>query len=131
MIVDSSALLAIVLSEPDADRYSLAILGDPHARIPAVAWFEASMRVDWAGDPVASSRFAELPAILKAEIVPFTARHAECAREGRRLFGRSVHPAGLNFGDCLVYGVAKAEREPLLFKGNDFAQTDIVPALKD
>ncbi len=61
----------------------------------------------------------------------FTPEHAERAREARRIYGRKRHPAQLNFGDCMVYGVAKAEREPLLFKGNDFAQTDIEPALKD
>ena len=68
--------------------------------------------------------------ILGLRSCPYTAGHAEAARQGRRLYGRP-HPAGLNFGDCLVYGVAKAEREPLLFKGNDFAQTDVEPALKD
>ena len=64
-------------------------------------------------------------------MMPFTPEHAEQAREARRIYGRKRHPAQLNFGDCMVYGVAKAEREPLLFKGNDFSQTDIEPALKD
>ena len=68
---------------------------------------------------------------LASEFIPFTAEHARHARVGRRLYGRNNHPARLNFGDCLVYGVAKAEREPLLFKGDDFSQTDIEPALKD
>lgn len=89
------------------------------------------MRVDWAGDEVAASRFDEVPQIFGIDIIPFTSRHAEAARQGRRLYGRPTHPAGLNFGDCLVYGVAKAEREPLLFKGADFTRTDIEPALKD
>ena len=68
---------------------------------------------------------------LGIELMAFTAEHAESAREARRVDGRRQHPARLNFGDCLVYGAAKAEREPLLFKGNDFSQTDIEPALKD
>jgi ribonuclease VapC len=131
LIIDASALLAIALGEPDAALYARAIATDPHPRIPSVTWFEASMRVEWAGDAVAVSRFEELPRLFGADIIAFTARHAEFARQGRRLYGRMVHPAGLNFGDCLVYGVAKAEREPLLFKGRDFAQTDIEPALKD
>src|ERR1700761_6637998 len=112
MIIDASALLAIALDEPDAIVYARAIAADPHPRIPSVTWFEASMRIEWAGDAVAVSRFDEVPSVFGAEIMPFTARHAEFARHGRRLYGRSVHPAGLNFGDCLVYGVAKAEQEP-------------------
>jgi ribonuclease VapC len=131
LIIDASALLAIALAEPDAARYARAIAADPHPRIPSVTWFEASMRVEWAGDAVAVSRFEDVPRVFGADIIPFNARHAEFARQGRRLYGRAAHAAGLNFGDCLVYGVAKAEREPLLFKGNDFTQTDIEPALKD
>jgi ribonuclease VapC len=131
VIIDASALLAIALGEPDAAVFARAIASDPHPRIPSVTWFEASMRVEWAGDAVAISRFDDVPRVFGVDIIPFTARHAEFARQGRRLYGRSIHPAGLNFGDCLVYGVAKAEHEPLLFKGTDFAQTDIEPALKD
>jgi len=89
------------------------------------------MRIDALGDAVAISRFDEFPEDFGIEILPFTRRHAEAARIGRRLYGRPLHPAGLNFGDCLVYGVARSEREPLLFKGKDFAQTDVEPALRD
>lgn len=131
MIIDASALLAIVLGEPDAARYARAIASDQQPRIPSVTWFEASMRIESAADAVAVSRFDEFPRDFGIEIIPFTARHAEAARRGRRLYGRPRHPAGLNFGDCLVYGVASAERETLLFKGDDFAQTDVEPALKD
>ena len=130
MIIDASALLAIVLDEPDAAQYARAIASDQQPRIPSVTWFEASMRIEAAADAVALSRFDDFPRDFGIEIMPFTARHAEAARLGRRLYGRP-HPAGLNFGDCLVYGVAKVEREALLFKGNDFAQTDVEPALKD
>jgi ribonuclease VapC len=131
VIVDASALLAIVLDEPDAYRYARAIAAASQARIPSVTWFEASMRIDALGDAVAISRFDEFPEDFGIEILPFTRRHAEAARIARRLYGRPLHPAGLNFGDCLVYGVARSEREPLLFKGNDFAQTDVEPALRD
>jgi ribonuclease VapC len=131
VIVDASALLAIVLDEPDAARYARAIASDRQPRIPSVTWFDASMRIAAAADAVAISRFDDFPADFGIEIIPFTARHAEAARVGRRLYGRPQHKPGLNFGDCLVYGVAKAERETLLFKGTVFAQTDIEPALKD
>jgi ribonuclease VapC len=131
VIVDASALLAIVLDELDAERYARAIAADRQPRMPSVTWFEASMRMEAAADPVALGRFDAFPGDFGIEIIAFTARHAEMARQGRRLYGRPQHPAGLNFGDCLVYGVAKAERAPLLFKGNDFTQTDVEPALKD
>jgi ribonuclease VapC len=131
VIVDTSALLAIVLDEPDAARFARAIASDRQPRIPSVTWFEASMRMEAAADAVALSRFDDFPGDFGIEIIPFTAHHAELARQGRRLYGRPHHPPGLNFGDCLVYGMAKAEREPLLFKGNDFTQTDIESALKD
>ena len=63
--------------------------------------------------------------------MPFTPEHAESRAYGSAMYGRGHHPARLNFGDCFAYALAKAEREPLLFKGNDFSQTDIEPALKD
>ena len=126
MIVDASALLAIVLGKPKS--YARAIAADPRPRMPSVTWFEASMRIEWAGDSIAASWFEEVPKIFGIDIIPFTLRHAEVARARRRLYGRPTHSAGLNFGDCLVDGVAKSESERLLFKGTDFAQTAIEPA---
>ena len=131
MIVDASALLAVVLAEPDAARYATALATADEPRMPSVSWFEAAMQVDARGDDIAANRFDDFVREFGIRIIPFTAEHALQARVGRRLYGRNNHPARLNFGDCMVYGVAKAEREPLLFKGNDFSQTDIEPALKD
>ena len=131
MIIDASALLAIVLAEPDAARYAEAIALAGARHMPSVTWFEAAMQVDASGDEFAVNRFDDFIREFSIGIIPFTAEHARHARVGRRLYGRNRHPARLNFGDCLVYGVAKAEREPLLFKGKDFAQTDVEPALKD
>jgi ribonuclease VapC len=131
VIIDASALLAVVLAEPDAARYARAIASAAEPSMPSVTWFEASMQVDAGGDEIAVSRFDDFVRDFDIRIIPFTAEHARHARIGRRLYGRNNHPARLNFGDCMVYGVAKAEREPLLFKGNDFSQTDIEPALKD
>lgn len=129
MIVDASALLAIVLDEPDGRRFAQTIRRAPRARMPAPAWFEAALAIETRGDEMAARRFDEAVRRLRIEITPFTAEHAELAREARRFYGRGQHR--LNFGDCMVYGVAKAEGEPLLFKGNDFSQTDIEPALKN
>jgi ribonuclease VapC len=131
VIIDSSALLAIVLAEDDAPRYARALALAQRRLIPSVTWFEASMRVDTAGDEFAISRFEDFVREFGIGIIPFTADHARQARRARRLYGKPRHPARLNFGDCVVYGVAKHEREPLLFKGDDFSQTDIEPALKD
>jgi ribonuclease VapC len=127
VIVDASALLAVVFDEPDGRRFAEIIAGAPRARMPAATWFEAALAVDTRGDDVASRRFGDAVRSLGIEMIAFTPEHAEHAREARRTYGRKL----LNFGDCMIYGVAKAEHEPLLFKGNDFAQTDIEPALKD
>jgi len=131
VIVDASALLAVVFNEPDGRRFAEIIAGAPRARMPAATWFEAALAVDTNGDDLASRRFDDAVRNLRIELIAFTPEHAEQAREARRIYGRKRHPAQLNFGDCMVYGVAKAEREPLLFKGNDFSLTDIEPALKD
>jgi ribonuclease VapC len=131
VIVDASALLAVVLNEADGERFAETIASASKARMPAPTWFEAALVVDARGDDLASHRFGDAVRILGIELIAFTPEHAASAREARRLYGRGRHPARLNLGDCLVYGVAKSQGEPLLFKGNDFAQTDIEPALKD
>ncbi len=89
------------------------------------------MRIDHGGGGAeALQRFDRFLVDFDIDIVPFTKDHAQHARAARLLYGKP-HKAELNFGDCMVYGVAKHEREPLLFKGNDFSHTDIEPALKD
>ena len=130
MIIDASALLAIVLLEPDAERYALAILSARKRLIPSVTWFEATMRVDAMIDFDGVRHFDAFHGDFGIEILPFTADHAREARLARHRFGKP-HRAQLNFGDCMVYGVAKHAREPLLFKGDDFVHTDIEPALRD
>ncbi len=130
MIIDSSAILAVFLGEPDADTMTMAIASASARRISAANWLEAAMVADRPGDPVTSARFDELIARLQIEIVPVDARVASLARVANQQFGRKRHRAKLNFGDCMSYALAKSRNEPLLFKGNDFAQTDIEPALR-
>ncbi len=87
------------------------------------------MIVDRRGDPIARERFEQIFDELAIQIIAVTVEHARLAREAWRDFGKGRHPARLNYGDCFAYGAAKAERAPLLFKGDDFGRTDIEPAL--
>lgn len=129
MIIDTSAILAILFCESDAGRYEDAIARAWPRRMSSVALLEAAMVVESRGGIRAG---AELDALLeKAEIelAPVTPEHAAAARQAWRRFGRGNHPAGLNFGDCFAYALAEATGESLLFKGRDFARTDIAAAL--
>ena len=129
MIVATSALIAILRREPDARSFTDAIDAANTRRISAGTYVEAAVVIDSNRDPILSRRFDEM--IDSAEIViePVTETQARLAREAYRDFGKgSGHPAALNLGDCFAYALAKDRREPLLFKGNDFAQTDITPA---
>ncbi len=131
MIVDSSAVLAVIFGEPDAVRYSDAMAGAEACRMAAPVWFEAAMVVEGRGGPAAALRLDDFMAEAGMELVPFTAEQARLAQQAGRRFGKGRHRAGLNYGDCLSYALAHARRERLLFKGDDFIHTDIEPALKD
>lgn len=131
MIVDSSALVAVLLQEPDAVVFSdaLALVGPK--RLSAASYVETSIVIDRRGDPVASRQVDNLIRRTGIKIEAVTAEQAVIARQANRDYGRrSGHPAKLNFGDCMSYALAKVLDEPLLFKGNDFGHTDIVSALK-
>ncbi len=126
MIVDTSALIAILRDEPEAEACARAIENSLVRRISAANFVEAAVIIDASRDPVASRRFDELVHEAQIVIEPVTEAHARIAREAYRDFGKgSGHQAKLNFGDCFAYALAKATGEPLLFKGDDFAQTDI------
>ncbi len=130
MIVDASALIAILRDEPDAAVYAEAIEKARIRRISAVNFVEAAVVVDGSRDPIASRRFDDLVREAKLIVEPVTEAEARIAREAYRDFGRgSGHPAKLNFGDCFAYALTKRKREVLLFKGNDFGHTDIGSAL--
>ena len=125
MIVDSSALLAILFSEPDARRHAGAIMAASPCRMSVANVLEASIVVERRGGDTAAHELDTLLESAGIELVPVTVEHLEAARRAWRRFGKGNHPAALNFGDCFAYALAKATGEPLLFKGEDFAQTDI------
>jgi ribonuclease VapC len=131
VIVDSSAILAIVLREPDQERFVDAIVEADLCRMSVSNWFEASMVVDRRGTTEAINRLDDFMQRARIQVMPVSVSQGEIARRAWRTYGRGAHPARLNYGDCFAYALAKETREPLLFKGNDFAQTDIEPALKD
>ncbi len=129
MIVDSSALVAVIRAEPDAARYAAALVAANRPAMSAVNYVEAAVVVDSVRDPVASRRFDELVMVAGIDVVAVTAAQASIARQAYRDFGRgSGSPARLNFGDCFAYALAAQRREPLLFKGADFTHTDLVAA---
>jgi len=131
MIVDTSALIAILRDEAEAMMYARAIAGAAARRLSAANYVETAAVIDGSRDPVASRRFDDLLREAEFVIEPVTAAQARIAREAYRDFGRgSGHPAKLNFGDCFAYALARETGEPLLFKGKDFAHTDIKPAIK-
>lgn len=128
MIVDTSALIAILRDEPDARRFAEAIEAADRARISAATYVEIGAVIDSAQDPVASRRVDELLDAGRISVEPVTATQARIARDAYRDFGKgSGHPAGLNFGDCFAYALAREAGEGLLFKGDDFSKTDISP----
>lgn len=126
MVLDTSALLAILFAEPEADAMVRALASDPRRLVGAPTLVEASavMRAKKGGaGEVALDGLLER---LGVETAPMSVAAARLARLGYSRFGKGVgDPAVLNYGDCLAYGVAMAEREPLLFKGDDFARTDV------
>jgi ribonuclease VapC len=131
MILDASAVIAILRDEPEAARFARAIQDAGYRRISAVNYVEAAAVIDGSRDPVASRQFDDLLREARVTIEPVTQVQAKIARDAYRDFGKgSGHPARLNFGDCFAYALARAMGEPLLFKGGDFPHTDIASALE-
>jgi ribonuclease VapC len=128
MVVDTSAVIAILMGEPDAGRLRDAILDAPIARMSMASVVEAAIVAMGRGRPGKEQLFALLERLI-IEQVPVGALDVEAAVEAAERWGRGRHRAALNFGDCFSYALARSLSEPLLFKGNDFALTDIVPAL--
>jgi ribonuclease VapC len=132
VIVDTSALIAILRDEPDASEYVVALAEADSVRMSAATYLETAIVVDANREPVLSRRFDDLVTEAEVRIEPVTRDQALVARQAYRDFGKgSGHPAGLNFGDCFTYALARVTGEELLSKGNDFSQTDVHSALAD
>ena len=125
MIVDTSAVLAVLFDEPDAERYVRALAGASRCRMSVVSFLEAAIVLESRAGAAAGPDLDLLLERAPIELEPVTLEHAQAARRAWRRFGRGNHRAALNFGDCFAYALAEATREPLLFKGQDFALTDI------
>jgi ribonuclease VapC len=128
MIIDSSALVAIMLSEPERRRLEEAIANSGTRLLSSASYFETSMILISRLGPHAALDLDLVILRFLIEVVPFSEAHARIARDAFRRYGKGRHLAQLNFGDCMAYAAAKETGEELLFKGTDFGQTDIAVA---
>ena len=128
MIIDTSAILAILLREPDAEHFERAITSASSRRISAATLLETTIVLEGRFGSAAGHELDAFLARAQIELDAVTPDQAQTARQAWRRFGKGNHPAGLNFGDRFAYALAEATREPLLFKGRDFALTDIPAA---
>ena len=125
MVIDTSAILAILFDEADAGRHADAIAGADRRIISAATLLEAAIVVDNQAGPEAGRQLDAFVERAQLTVAPVTGDQVRIARQAYLDFGKGNHPAGLNFGDCFAYALAKATREPLLFKGDDFSRTDV------
>jgi ribonuclease VapC len=132
VIVDTSVLIAILKEEPDSAEFLTAMNSAETLEMSAASYLETGIVTDRNMDPLLTARVDDIISALGIIIAPVTEGQARLAREAYRRFGKGTgHPAGLNFGDCFSYALSKERQEPLLFKGDDFAQCDVQPALAD
>jgi ribonuclease VapC len=128
MVIDTSGVIAILQAEPPAERLGRAIRESLTRRMSAASVVEAGIVVQRRFGDAGERDLDALLHQLDLDIIPLTEDHARFARDAFRRFGRGRHPAGLNFGDCFSYALARALSEPLLFVGEDFSQTDVAVA---
>lgn len=128
MIVDTSVIVAILKGEPEATAMVDTLRRSQVRRLSAVSFVEAAVVVDGNRNPVLSRRLDDLLREVQIAVEPVTVNQAHIARQAYRDFGKGRHRAGLNFGDCFSYALAREKREALLFKGDDFCHTDIESA---
>ena len=125
MVLDTSALLAVLFNEPEAPTFETAIQGDPVRLLSAASLLEASIVVETRLGEVAGRELDLLLHKAQIEVVVVNREQIEVARQAFRLYGKGRHGAGLNFGGCFSYALSKTSGEPLLFKGGDFRLTDV------
>ena len=125
MVIDSSAIVAVALDEPEAPTFERRIVDDPVRLVSAAMILEAAIVIEARYGDAGGRELDQWLLSIDAEIVPVDAALVEDARRAWRMFGKGRHPAGLNFGDCFSYALAKSGAEVLLFKGNDFSKTDV------
>ena len=125
MVLDTSAIIAILFNEPDAEVLERRIVDDPVRLVSAASVIEATIIIESRLGDAGGREFDLWLQRASIEVVPVDVDQAEMARRGWRRFGKGRHPAGLNYGDCFSYALAVTRDEPLLFKGNDFARTDV------
>lgn len=125
MVLDTSAVVCILLREPETDRFIQEIVEDPVRLMSAFSVFEAAVVMEARRGREGGRELDLLLQEAGIAAVPFTAEHLQLAREAYGRFGKGRHPAALNLGDCASYALARHSGEPLLFKGNDFDKTDI------
>lgn len=125
MVIDTSAILAILLDEPEAPDFERRIAADPVRLISAATLVEAAIVIESRLGDAGGREFDLWLHRLDVEVVPVDADQAQMARRAWRRFGKGRHPAGLNYGDCFAYALAAMRGDPLLFKGDDFSRTDL------
>lgn len=128
MVIDTSAILAMLFDEPEADEFERLVEADPVVLVSAVSRVEAAFVVEGRKGDAGRIRLNRFFELVRAEVVPVGADQAEVACEAFRRYGKGRHPANLNFGDVFAYALAKTTGEPLLFKGDDFRLTDLSSA---
>ena len=130
MVIDTSAILAILFQEPEAPAFSGLLERERVKRMSVANVVEAEIRLLRLPSPVPRLLLEQAIATADIALEPVTRSQARIAATAYRDYGRGLHPAGLNFGDCFAYALAKDKGEPLLFKGHDFARTDVELALR-
>jgi ribonuclease VapC len=125
MVIDTSALIAILLGEPDSETLAGAIAADPKRLVSTFTALEASIVIEAKKGEPGGRELDLLIHRAQIEIIALNPEQLELARSAWREYGKGRHPAGLNIGDCCSYALAKYAQEPLLFKGDDFSRTDI------
>ena len=128
MVVDSSALIAILLGEPEGEALAVALAGAEMPVICAPNWLESMMLISARPGRPGVQALSDLLDAAEVQVEPADAELVQTAFDAWQRFGKGRHPVGLNFGDCLAYALTSRRGDVLLFKGHDFSQTDVMPA---